>query len=190
MGKVRENARRVSCAANLRQIGAGLHTYFNDFKSLPARWNGLDWANPHVFNYRNSPEDISDLMQQYCGSRAVFYCPANSQQRTAEGWWPYRTGTVAGTYQFPFLMNQFLWWIEYPNFKNLASDRLLAADCLATSDGVSTILMYNHNLDSTGQPKGMNLLFGDGHVQWQDNSGGFVLYTMSAGMVFWHYAQY
>jgi prepilin-type N-terminal cleavage/methylation domain-containing protein/prepilin-type processing-associated H-X9-DG protein len=190
LGKVRQSAKRVQCASNLRQIGAGLHQYFNDCKALPARWNGLDWANPHVFRYRGDPEDISEQMERYCGSRDVFYCPATPQDRTADVWWPYQTGTIAASYQFPFLMADFLWLVQCPDYKQLTSDRLLAADCLATSEGGATILMYNHSLDSTGQPVGMNMLFGDGHVQWQDNSGGYVLYVMSAGLVYWHYAQY
>ena len=77
-----------------------------------------------------------------------------------------------------------------PDYNRLPPNCVLAADALATADGSATILMYNHSLDRAGQPQGMNLLLGDGHVQWQDNSGGFELYFMSAGQIFWHYAHY
>jgi prepilin-type processing-associated H-X9-DG protein len=191
MGKVRASSRRVACASNLRQIGTGLIHYFNDYKQqLPARWNGLDWANPHVFRYREGPEDVSDLMERYGGSREIFYCPANFQDRTPMQWWPYRTGTIASSYQFMWWMNPITVWIEPQDYKRLSSDRLLAADALATSDGAFTIVFYNHELDPAGQPRGMNMLFGDGHVQWQDSGQGFVHWTSAAGLTFWHYAQY
>ena len=36
----------------------------------------------------------------------------------------------------------------------------------------------------------MNELFGDGHVQWQDRSAGWVLYGRSGGPLDWYYANY
>src|SRR5262245_37642637 len=53
LSKVREAGRRTQCAAQLRQIGVGLHRYFNEWKALPARFDGLQWKNPHVFKYKD-----------------------------------------------------------------------------------------------------------------------------------------
>jgi prepilin-type N-terminal cleavage/methylation domain-containing protein len=191
VAQVRQSSKRVACASNLRQIGVALIQYYHDCNHrLPARWNGLDLANPHVLRYHDGPEDVSDVMERYAGSRDVFYCPGNSQNRTAAEWWPYKTRTIAVTYQFPFWVSEYGWWFKRPDYNRLPANCLLAADCLGTGDGAATIVMYNHELDTSGQPKGMNLLLGDGHVQWQGNGDGFLLYNMSAGQVFWHYAKY
>src|SRR5204862_1963094 len=126
-----------------------------------------------------------------CGSKQILDGPDNPENRDASNWWPYRTGTIAITYQFPFWFSRDIaWQIEYPDYKRLASDRLLAADILATSDGVSHVVEFNHRLDKNGTPAGMNMLFGDGHVDWNSGSRGWVMYAWYGRSVSWHYAQY
>lgn len=190
ISRVRESGRRTQCAAQLRQIGLGMHRYFNEFRCLPVRTKGLEWNNPHVFHYRQEPGDVSEVMLKYCASKAIFYCPENAELRDAGSWWPYRTGTIAATYQFPFLLTPYGWQIEYPNYRRLTSDRLLAADALATSDGEKNIVEYNHRMTRAKVPAGMNELFGDGHVSWRDGSRGWVLWGWYGGTVYWHYAAY
>src|SRR4051812_6630702 len=108
----RQAAYQAHCASNLRQIGAALTTYYQEHNGrLPARPVGLEQANPHVFRYRTLAGDISEQMEHYAGAREVFYCPANYQHRTPEEWWPWQTGTIATTYQFPFLLKQSMWLV-------------------------------------------------------------------------------
>src|SRR5437870_513557 len=73
----RGSAQAVHCASNLRQIGVGLTRYFNDYNHLPVRLSNLDLTNPHVLRFQRDPQDVSEIMEKYVGSRAVFYCPAN-----------------------------------------------------------------------------------------------------------------
>ena len=188
--RVRESARRTTCASQLRQIGAGLHRYFNEFHCLPVRDQGLEFNNPHVFRFQNNPGDVSEAMLKYCGPKSIFYCPENNEDRTAGTWWPYRTGTIASTYQFPFWLTPDAWVITYPDYRRLTIERVLAADLLATSDGVSNVIEYNHRMTKSGAPIGMNMLFGDGHVTWNDSSRGWVLYGWYGAVVYWHYAQF
>ena len=193
LSKVRESSRRTQCASNLRQIGVGLHRYFNEFRSLPMRPFPLDVNNPHVLHFQHDAEDVSDLMLKYCGSgsKQVLYCPDNPEDRNPGNWWPFRTGSIAVTYQFPFWLSKDIGWqIEYPDYKRLASDRLLACDILATSDGVAHVVEFNHRLDRNGTPVGMNMLFGDGHVEWNSGTRGWVLYGWYGAAVYWHYAQF
>jgi prepilin-type processing-associated H-X9-DG protein len=191
VSKARESGRRTQCASNLRQIGIGLHRYFNEFNALPARPSPLDINNPHVLHFQHDAEDVSELMLKYCGPKQMLYCPDSPEDRNPGNWWPYRTGTIAVSYQFPFWLNKdFGWQIVYPDYKRLASDRVLAADVLATSDGVSHVVEYNHRLDRNGTPVGMNMLFGDGRVEWNSGSRGWVLYGWYGGSVYWHYAQF
>lgn len=190
VGKVQEAGRRTQCGSNLRQIGVGLHRYFNDYKSLPARWNGLDYKNPHVFKYKENPEDVSLVMLKHIGPKAVFYCPSNNEDRTGERWWPYDSGTIAVTYQFPFWLAKNAWLVEKPDYTRLHADRVLAADVLASSDGANEIVMHNHPHRHGQAVVGMNMLFGDGRVEWNSGSSGWVMYGWYEGQVFWHYAQY
>ena len=189
LSRVREAGRRTQCGAQLRQIGVGLHRYFNEYKALPARFDGLDWKNPHVFKYKDNPEDVSETMVKYCGPKQIFFCPSDPESRDPGTWWPYTSGTIAVTYQFPFWLNPSAWMIEYPDYRRLHADRVLAADCLASSDGANTIVMHNHS-SRHHIPTGMNILFGDGRVQWVDGSRGYVNYGWYEGQVFWHYAQW
>jgi prepilin-type N-terminal cleavage/methylation domain-containing protein/prepilin-type processing-associated H-X9-DG protein len=190
ISRVRESGRRTQCASNLRQIGVGLHRYFNEFHSLPARTGGLQFNNPHVLHFQHDTPDVSALMLKYCGPQQILYCPDNPEDRHAGNWWPWRTGSIAVTYQFPFWLAESSWVINYPDYRRLASDRVLAADVLATSDGVRNVVLYNHRLDRNGTPVGMNILFGDGHVTWNNGSQGFVLYGWYGATVYWHYAQF
>ena len=191
VSKMREAGRRTQCASQLRQIGTNLVRYFNEFNALPARPLGLDYKNPHVFKYKSNPEDMSELMLKYIGPKEIFYCPANPEYRDPGAWWPYgATGTIAVTYQFPFWLNKSAWLIEYPNYLRLTTDRVLAADVLASSDGFNQIVMHNHSHRHSSAPAGMNMVFGDGHVSWMDGGNGWVAYGWYEGEVFWHYAQY
>jgi prepilin-type N-terminal cleavage/methylation domain-containing protein/prepilin-type processing-associated H-X9-DG protein len=190
IGKAREAGRRTQCASQLHQIGHGLIRYFADFRSLPVKTGELEKTNPHVFKYVANPGDVSDLMLKYCGPKTIFYCPAGFQDRTAEGWWPFQTGTIAVTYQFPFWLPSWLWRVEHPDYRRLTSSRVLAADILATNDGVRNLIEYNHVGSRGGDPTGMNMLFGDGHVSWNIGTQGWVNYGSFFGVVFWHYAQY
>src|SRR3954451_7302010 len=126
--KARQSAKVVQCGSNLHQIGAGLTRYFNDFRHLPVRTGTLEFSNPHVFCFRALTPSVGDLMEKYIGPRQVLYCPANTLDRNPEKWWPYTTGTIAGTYQYPFWLDKTMWMIDMPDYRKLTSDRVLAAD--------------------------------------------------------------
>jgi type II secretory pathway pseudopilin PulG len=131
ISKAREASRRTQCASQLRQIGVGLVRYYNEFRALPARPGALERANPHVFKWASSPtpdDDVSELMLKYIGPKEIFYCPSGHQDRTPGIWWPYQTGTIATTYQFPFWFTKNQWRIAYPDYRRLRSELFLAGD--------------------------------------------------------------
>jgi prepilin-type N-terminal cleavage/methylation domain-containing protein/prepilin-type processing-associated H-X9-DG protein len=195
MGKARAAAKAVQCGSNLRQIGVGLTRYFNDFKHLPVRNDNPDSPlpimNPHVFKVGDIPTNVPDLMEKYVGSKRVLYCPANSVGRDLENWWPYQSGTIAGTYQYPFWLADPYWVIPIPDYRRLTTDRVLAADylgCQMTDDGVVHVVAWNHEQLPDGSPRGMNMLFGDGHVEWRRSENRWVMWGFTFGNIYWFWA--
>ena len=192
IAKARDAAIRTHCASNLRQIGIALQAYRSENRSrLPQRQVGLEQANPHVFKYKTNPEDISHWMERYTKSRTVYYCPDNFEMRTASQWWPYHSGTIAITYQMPFLLHEALWLIPYPAYHHPRADQVWAADYLGTRALTSPRrpLVWNHRRQADGAPAGMNMLYSDGHVRWIARPRFWTLYGRSAGPIDWYYAK-
>jgi prepilin-type N-terminal cleavage/methylation domain-containing protein/prepilin-type processing-associated H-X9-DG protein len=191
IGALRETTVRVRCTSNLRQIGIAFGSYrvMDNAGQLPTRPSGLDQTNPHVLKYKSSAQSVANHMRAMTGSRDVFYCPGNYQERTASEWWPFASGTIAVTYQFPFWLKPSCWLISRPDYNRPASDAVVAADYLGSTTGPTLPLAWNHKLGRDGSPQGMNLLFGDGHVEWRGQSGGWVAWGRSNGPVDWYWAK-
>ncbi len=110
--RVRESARRASCASNLKQIGLGLLQYTQDYdETMPKPWftnvatNGTNWSwdtatfgeGAATVNYK-----WMDAVYPYIKSEAVFTCPsANRFGVGAQTWMPqlrykFMSGAPAG----------------------------------------------------------------------------------------------
>jgi prepilin-type N-terminal cleavage/methylation domain-containing protein len=189
--KARAHAMAVHCASNLRQIDAGLVRYKNQYRSLPARPLGLNAMNPHVFKYQAMQESVAEVMEQFVGDRSVLYCPVSGLRNQGE-WWPNASGTIAGTYQYPFWLHPNLWMIPRPDYRHPKADQVIAADYLGvalTSASTVQIVAWNHEIISDGSPRGMNMLYGDHHVEWHPTEKGWQLYGFSVGLIFWYWGK-
>jgi prepilin-type N-terminal cleavage/methylation domain-containing protein len=198
IARARAAARVVECGSNLRQVGIGLTRYFNDYKHLPVRvdeYGGffIAMTNPHVFRAWTTPTNVADIMEKYVGSRKVLYCPANTLNRNLENWWPNPdSGTICGNYSYPFWLHESMWMIPKPDYKKLTSDRILATDYMGATldfEGTIHIIAWNHERIADGSPQGMNVLCGDGHVEWRKTENRWQLWgTSYEQVIYWFWA--
>lgn len=91
-GRARENARRTSCASNLKQIGLAALQYTQDYDGTNMRsWNGTDFG----------PSDATerykwmDSLQPYAKSEQIFNCPSEGKVNRP---YRFRDGTNYGSY--------------------------------------------------------------------------------------------
>ncbi|MCK5654926.1 MAG: DUF1559 domain-containing protein [Candidatus Aureabacteria bacterium] len=64
LGRAREQARRVNCLSNLKQIGTSLHIYAQDYNDL--------------FADAGSDDNLQPLYDSYASSLRIFVCPSTT----------------------------------------------------------------------------------------------------------------
>src|SRR5437868_10414893 len=67
--RARENARKSSCANNLKQIGVGMAQYTQDYDEQLVPCRNTSANNPTVWHF---------LLQPYIKSTQAFKCPSNT----------------------------------------------------------------------------------------------------------------
>ncbi len=79
--RARENARRTSCASNLKQIGLALMQYTQDYDdTLVADWYAATASNPGPSTPDGSEYKWMDAIYPNVRSEALFTCPSDSPQ--------------------------------------------------------------------------------------------------------------
>src|SRR5262249_50982351 len=132
------------------------------------------------------------------------YCPANTLGRNVETWWPFESGTIAGTYSYPFWMNKQFWFIPKQDYscaweddagyrrEKLTSDRVLLTDylgCTLDFEGKIHVVAWNHEQLPDSSPRGMNMCFGDGHVEWRKSENRWQMWGFSFESIYWFWAK-
>jgi prepilin-type N-terminal cleavage/methylation domain-containing protein/prepilin-type processing-associated H-X9-DG protein len=85
--RARENARRTSCASNLKQIGLAAIQYQQDYDGIytPSMLNNRsDYVTTNEYN-NNTVPSFYDLLQPYTKSAQLFVCPSRRRGPTAAG---------------------------------------------------------------------------------------------------------
>ncbi|MBN1257370.1 MAG: hypothetical protein JXA52_06655 [Planctomycetes bacterium] len=186
----RDEANKVACANNLKQIGHLILQYTQDEQRLPERGGDLKDSYPNVFGAGD--ESIADVMYEYAESRELFYCPDNAQKISDDTHWNLDTGDVVVSYQFPFFVQKEKQAITpYPNYSlssyNRSDTRVGTDLCYLEGENEDypkecPELFYNHMIERN-TPAGMNELFGDGHVKWELGEEGWTKFAnYGAGM--------
>lgn len=78
--RARENARRASCASNIRQISLGIMQYTQDFdETYPPFYTDLDGSGGYVavaVVTTSTDKGWAEIVQPYLKSRQIFQCPS------------------------------------------------------------------------------------------------------------------
>lgn len=150
--RARENARRASCASNLKQIGLAMMMYSQDNgESFPP-------ASFSEIGASNGPLGWADAMQPYFGSRQanpqIFQCPSESTAASTD------PGTVGYT---DYFYNSNLSRRSLSQIKSL-STTVLAGDG-DPGDATSALSSEPTGGAATRHLETANYLFSDGHVK-------------------------
>ena len=154
--QARERANRANCLSNLKQIGLGVGMYSESYRGR-VPWDGSGGA---VTIPRLGVVSSFNLLSNDVTSSKVFVCP--SSKETASPTYPLgldSTTAGSGTNASYSLVPTIIWQ-DVP-------DSILAFDRMATD--VSVAYTRNSTWTSVAPHKsaGGNVLFNDGHVQWQ-----------------------
>jgi len=162
--QVRENAHRVICSSNLRQIGIGAVLYADDTGSLPESFYGQTGQSKgemmalHRGKTANDWEGLGWLWSwRYLDSPHVFYCPSHHGQHHIDEYedrfiWP-DNSRIYGNYHYA---GDWDWEKNVPRRLSSTSSFVIA------TDGMRTVQDLNH-------VDGMNVLRSDNSVDWRDD---------------------
>jgi prepilin-type processing-associated H-X9-DG protein len=154
LNRAREQANRAKCLANLRSLGQAMVLYANDHKDRLPNGNPLGSA----YDYDAVNRVLVALAERYVGTAGVFHCPADTDPApqaitTADHLQP---DSARVSYDFYSVF----WQPERgPKLARLGAEAPVAWDLNVAPDPADAQAV-NHG------PKGGNIAFGDGHVEW------------------------
>ena len=171
--RARENARRTSCASNLKQIGLGVLQYTQDYdERFPLAWNSYSDATVR-------PRGWADAIEPYLKSEQIFKCPSASGAVSSD---PSQTGYASYSYNM-MLTNDANGTLN--SGKSLAVLTQPTLTVLNMDDSVTSARSWEWGCKigaacttATGGPAlaktgaagrhldGSNFSFCDGHVKW------------------------
>lgn len=176
VAQVREAARRVICASNVRQHGLGIAMYADDFHGfLPyskyssvARSSSQQYQ-PELTTMLRSEEDPGTwdglgvmFIQEYIDAPGVFYCPSHHGQHYFADYaqqWAGAVGRIEGNYQ-------------YRGTTALRYDDMPSGHAMIT-DALRSQIDYSHRV-------GSNVLRSDFAVSWFSDSNGAMAASLPA----------
>lgn len=162
LSSIREAARRVVCASNVRQIGLGIAMYADDDKGLLpytkfANVNRSHAESQSMVILRDAPQTWDGLgllySAEYLDASGVFYCPSHHGNHPRAAYAPFWTGedgTIVGNFQFR--------GVGAMSLSSFQSGQAMVAD------GMRVQSDYNHRV-------GSNVLRADLTISWFSDPG-------------------
>lgn len=175
--RARENARRASCASNLRQLGLAIMQYTQDYDESYPRcsasgayyWTWTIWPyikSSQVFLCPSAPDNPETLDASRTSTdliRGVRYCMNNSS---------FGSGVTAFGYTLPRKLAD----IQRP-----AELIMLMDSKLYTPSNTSYYCDVDNNTSTAPRHTGgLNITFADGHVKWVRED--FYSYSLAKGL--------
>jgi len=186
LNEARSTARRVVCASHMRSIGTGMSVYANDFKNmLPHQpfWSSGGWTTTVLFSNKylkaNTTENVGDIhLLKSFGAGGLydtgivpdiesFFCPGPMSYNVK---WINRyynpsfyTHPETGDLLVDIDPSYGQTRASYNFFKNNIRSIDKMAPFSYFYDQIYAYLVFPHT-KSSGEPKGVNVLYGDGHV--------------------------
>jgi prepilin-type processing-associated H-X9-DG protein/prepilin-type N-terminal cleavage/methylation domain-containing protein len=189
IGKVRGQANRIKCAANLRSIGQAMIMYTQQYRFYP----GADCSAVTDPSAAAFPPRLLPFMG---GARDAFWCPSRDERFRWDDQGPAPLARTAGTRYgeigyavgdplihyaayFSYGYNYLGAWghsdtglgyrvgAELPATRvRLPADMIALADSNGDAEADFLISMLGRDMPGTIHSGGANVLFCDGHVQW------------------------
>ncbi len=167
---LRENAHRVVCSSNQRQIGLAMFMYERDYNSLPyssqldkdtGRWMPRELNIAHMGGETPMWDGIGLLFQTgYCRSPNCFYCPSHVGNYRAEDhledWYHPGDKDLYTNFHYSGDVD----W-EYGTKRDLADSLMSGERMILLTDALSSRWDMNHS-------EGLNMLYADGSVHWRE----------------------
>jgi prepilin-type N-terminal cleavage/methylation domain-containing protein/prepilin-type processing-associated H-X9-DG protein len=160
--QAQENTKGASCANNMKQQGLALAMYIDEYDEFyPYCYNAADANNPP----RVAPPQH---LLKYAGAQEVFYCPGD-RSTTTYSWWGltiHPDFTRGGSYMYSesALGVGSLGPIKTGKVKHPASYGFGSEGNMVVNMNWST-LDYPFSRAKTSHVRGVNVLFGDLHVE-------------------------
>ena len=186
LSSVRENAHRVLCGSNQRQLGQAITMYGGSRRFQLPNASAIDESEPNpslLAKLRNQPKhrallpaDSGDLpipeplqdpswdglghlyRWHYCGAPETFYCPSHEGEHTLE--------ECRSLWKADWINEDLFGNYHYVGHKDWRTGRrhslLRGEKLILLTDGLRTISDYSHGV-------GYNELRGDGSVKWIDD---------------------
>jgi prepilin-type N-terminal cleavage/methylation domain-containing protein/prepilin-type processing-associated H-X9-DG protein len=166
--KAREQARKVKCVSNLKQIGLALFSYSEeyDLQAPPFTYNNSHLAHADHAYINSKWEGLGFLWKEhYLKGASIFYCKSNDFTDYGNNTDSFVDYPLAGT----TIMTSYLYrapsysgWETYrENYdQDWSGGNWRSANCAVISDAFGS--RENHNAHEDG----FNVAFGDGHCKW------------------------
>jgi len=165
--RARDLARQAVCAANLRGQGLAWHVYLSDFDlapPMPKYWQAHAYPTDHYRAFLSAyvHPGIGDQTEA-----SVVFCPANAerQRKLSRGvHYMNAVGSWAGDDPSPYLNLPL--WVKARRLPDLPGGGAILYDAVCWRGGWQWQI-NNHGWDAEGYTRGGNVLFVDGHVEWE-----------------------
>ena len=174
--EAKEQARKVVCMSNLKQIGLAVQMYLNDRKDRLPHVDTVGGGNRAYWDEPPAWPGWTHLgllfSKRYISNPGVFFCPSGTDRYAynRSGWFnppEFDYGYGKGTYMYYIYRNQ-TWWDHI--ITNKKYKQKLASGTLSRTSLVADQMWGDPTLSDHEPEKGIgwNVLYLDGHVEWYD----------------------